>query len=159
MKRSLIFVLLIFILFSGCHLFTPENVPQDNDIFFLTDRDGNPTTSFATGEDFHMHFNLINTTQDTLDYSYTGPPVRFTIYNGLFRVVGSMDGLFFAQVLIENKLAPGDTLKGFWMAPTPPIMSTKVNLAPGRYRAVVDFPAFEELQTDTISSIIFTVTK
>ena len=61
MNRPLILVLLVFILFNGCFLSTPEDIPQANEVFFLSDRAGNTTTSFATGEDFYMYFNLVNT--------------------------------------------------------------------------------------------------
>jgi len=157
MKKKSIYILMTLILFWGCIMNLPDDVPQASDVFHLTDRDGNPSTTFASGEDFYMYFNLVNTTQDSLDYSYTGFPVYFSIYKGTTRIVGSMDGLSFAQVLIETKLAPGDTLKGMWLAPTPPIQSTKIDLDPGQYRAVVTFPAIEALQTDTIPDINFTV--
>ena len=111
MKRLWFPLLMSITLINGCILFTPPDVPQSNDVFYLTDLDENPTTTFSSGEDFYMYFNLVNTTQDSVDYSFTGMPVFFTIYKGLTRIVGKTDGLSFAQVIINAKLAPGDTLK------------------------------------------------
>lgn len=158
MKKYVILFLISLLVFTGC-LFSPNEDLLPGDVFFLTDFDGNPTTTFRTGEDFHMYFNLVNTTQDSLDYSFTGPPVYFTIFRGAARIVGSTDGLSFAQVVIYDKLAPGDTIKGLWLAPTPAHWSSKKTLQPGEYRAVASFPTIEELQTDTITAINFTITE
>jgi hypothetical protein len=106
-----------------------------------------------------MHFNLVNTTNDTLDYSVgdSGPAVRFYIYKNGIQIASSTDGLGFLAVMMYYKLAPEDTLKGLWLAPTAPILSSHNILASGRYKARAVFPEFVELQTDTISDIIFIV--
>lgn len=158
MKKYATLFLISTLLFSGC-LYSPIEDLLPGDVFFLTDFDDNPTTTFRTGEDFHMYFNLVNTTQDSLDYAFTGLPVYFTIFRQTARIVGSTDGLDFAQVVIYDKLAPGDTVKGLWLAPTPAHWSSKKTLLPGEYRAVATFPTIEELQTDTITAINFTITQ
>lgn len=156
MKKLWVVSILATMLLSGC-LFVPneENVPGD--VFFLTARDGTPTTTFNSGESFCMNFFLVNTTDDSIDYSYTFPFVTFTIYKGLSRVIGEFDGLGFRQVIQDSVLAPGDTLMGFWLAPTPGHWSSIKTLSPGNYRAVATFPEIPELQTDTITAIDFTV--
>lgn len=156
MKRIWISIAITLMLLSGC-LITPDDVPQANDVFYLADRDGNPSTTFSSGEDFYMYFNLVNTTQDSLGFTFTGTPVYFTIYQGTTRISGSTDGLYFAQVVVGARLAPGDTIKSMWLAPTPPIQSTKIDLEPGQYKAVATFPTLEVLQTDTIPEIFFSV--
>lgn len=139
---------------------SPADIPQPDDVFYLADRNGHATTAFTQGEDFYMYFNLVNTTEDTLDYSVgnSGPAVRFAIYQGSECISSSTDGLAFLCVVLDYKLAPGDTIKGFWLAPTAPIHSTKINLSPGQYKAVAEFPVIQALDTDSIRDIVFTVT-
>ena len=160
MKKAIkwIFVTIISVLLLSC-LQGPADIPDSGDIFFLSNFSGDPTTIFQSGEDFFMHFSLVNTTNDTLDYSVgdSGHAVRFYIYKNSRLIASSTDGLGFLAVMMYYKLAPEDTLKGRWLAPTSPILSSHNILAPGRYKAVAVFPEFVELQTDTISDIIFNV--
>lgn len=158
MKNLWIISALALLLLTAC-IFTPSDENLPGDVFFLTDFDGNPTTTFKTGESFCMNFYLVNSTDDSLDYSYTSPKVSFTIYKGISRVIGSWDGLVFGQLVVDDKLAPGDTLLGLWLAPTPGHWSSIKTLSPGDYKAVATFPDIPELQTDTISAINFIVTE
>jgi hypothetical protein len=160
MKKAIkwLFVTIISVLLLSC-LQDPVDIPDSGDIFFLSNFSGDPTTTFQSGEDFFMHFCLVNTTNDTLDFTVgdSRPPVTFYIYKNGIQIASSIDGLCFAHVVMYYKLDPGDTLKGLWLAPTAPILSSHNILSPGRYKARAVFPEFVELQTDTISDIIFNV--
>jgi len=106
-----------------------------------------------------MKFCLTNTREDSLDFTMgnTGPFVRFTIYQDDQYVAGSTDGLDFLLPILYNTFAPGDSMTSTWLAPTTPWQDPMVSLSPGDYRAIVDFPQFDILQTDTITDIGFTV--
>jgi hypothetical protein len=106
-----------------------------------------------------MKFCLTNTTEDSLNFTMGdgGPFVRFTIYQDDQYIAGSTDGLCFIQPILCFPFAPGDSMTGTWLAPTTPWQDSLVILSPGEYRAVVDFPQFDDLQTDTIGAINFMI--
>lgn len=144
---------------SSC--FLPE-IPMNNDgetYFYLADTNGTPGMTFHSGESFYMKFCLTNTMEDSLDFVMGdgGPFVRFYIYQETQYIAGSTDGLSFILPIIYLTFAPGDSMTGIWLAPTTPWQDPLVTLSPGDYRAIVDFPQFDALQTDTIGTINFTV--
>ncbi|MCK4530659.1 MAG: hypothetical protein KAU44_05735 [Candidatus Marinimicrobia bacterium] len=159
MKKTLIFLALLNILLSSC--FLPE--PPINNIgetyFYLADTNGTSGTTFHSGESFYMKFCLTNTMGDSLDFVMGdgGPFVRFYIYQESQYIAGSTDGLSFILPIINFTFAPGDSMIGTWLAPTSFWQDPIITLSPGEYRALVDFPQFDVLQTDTIEAINFTV--
>lgn len=158
MTKFWVLSILLMIVLTGCFLFSPEYA-QDCDVFYLTDLDGNQTTSFSSSEDFYMMFNLLNNTNDSLPYGIpdSGPRVRFYIYQNDSLVSYSESG-YYCSVVVFDTLAPGEYIQSYWKAPNRNIpLKTSIVLEPGSYKAVAEFPHFEELQTDTITAINFTV--
>ena len=152
MKKTFIFLTVLGVLLSGCFLFDPPMVSEGETYFYLADTSGTPGTTFHSGESFYMKFCLTNTTEDD-----GGPFVRFTIYQDDQYIAGSMDGLGVHEPVLDFIFAPGDSMTGTWLAPTTPWQDPVVILSPGEYRAIVDFPQFIALQTDTIGAIDFTI--
>jgi hypothetical protein len=159
MKKYIFPIIMIIFVLAACDLFDPETNGNQITYFTLTDTLGNPGTTFHTGESFYVEFCLTNTTEDSLDFTMydSGPFVRFSIYQDDQYIAGSMDGLGFNLPVIDYKFAPGDSMTGAWLAPTTPWQDPLISLSPGDYRAIVDFPQFDALQTDTIGAINFTV--
>ncbi len=158
MKKKWIISIFAIAFFSGCLLFSPEYI-YNADVFYLTDLDGNQSKTFSSGDDFYMMFNLFNHTNDSLPYGIpdSGPGVRFYIYQNDSLVSYSESGSYCAVVVFDT-LAPGEYIQSYWKAPNRNIPTkTNIILSPGNYRAVATFPCFEELQTDTITAINFTV--
>ena len=159
MRKTLIFLALLSILLSSCFLpDLPMNCNGET-YFYLADTNGTLGTTFHSGESFYMKFCLSNTMEDSLDFTMgdTGPFVRFTIYQGNQYVAGSTDGLDFLLPILYYTFAPGDSMTSTWLAPTSFWQDSIITLSPGEYRALVDFPQFDVLQTDTIEAINFTV--
>ncbi|MCD6336760.1 MAG: hypothetical protein J7M01_00820 [Candidatus Marinimicrobia bacterium] len=127
--------------------------------FYLADTNGTLGTTFHSDESFYMKFCLTNTTEDSLDFTmYDGGPfVRFSIYQDDQYIAGSMDGVGVHEPVLDFKFASGDSMIGTWLAPTTFWQDPIITLSPGEYRALVDFPQFDALQTDTIEAINFTV--
>jgi len=158
MKKALIFLIVFCVVLSSCFLDPPMNNDGET-YFYLADTNGTPGTIFHPGESFYVKFCLTNTTEDSLDFTmYDGGPfVRFTIYQDDQYIAGSMDGLGVHEPVLDFKFASGDSMTSTWLAPTTLWQDPLVTLSPGDYRAIVDFPQFDALQTDTICAINFTV--
>lgn len=159
MKKALIFLALLSILLSSCFFSDLPMNCNDETYFYLADTNGTLGTTFHSGESFYMKFCLTNTMEDTLDFVMGdgGPFVRFYIYQENQYIAGSTDGLCFILPVLNFPFAPGDSMTGTWLAPTTPWQDPLISLSPGDYRALVDFPQFDALQTDTIGAINFTV--
>ncbi len=159
MKKTLIFLALLSILLSSCFFSDLPMNTEGETYFYLADTNGTLGTTFHSGESFYMKFCLSNTTEGSLDFTMvdTGPFVRFTIYQDDQYVAGSTDGWGFRLPILYYTFAPGDSMIGTWLAPTTFWQDPIITLSPGEYRALVDFPQFDVLQTDTIEAINFTV--
>ncbi len=159
MKKALISLAVLCVLLSSCFLLEPQMNCDGETYFYLADTNGTSGTIFYTGESFYVKFCLTNTTEDSLDFTMgdSGPFIRFYIYQDDQYIAGSLDGLGFYLPILHYKFAPGDSMTSTWLAPTTIWQDPKVTLSPGDYRAIVDFPQFDVLQTDTIGDINFTV--
>jgi hypothetical protein len=159
MKKTLMLFVLLCMLLSACFLFDPPINYDGKTYFYLADTNGTSGTTFHSDESFNMKFCLTNTSEDSLNFTMGdgGPFVRFAIYQDDQYIAGSTDGLCFILPVIYCTFAPGDSLIGTWLAPTTPWQDSLVILSPGEYRAVVDFPQFVDLRTDTIGTINFTI--
>lgn len=158
MKRTTIFLLALGLVLSSC--FSPKlDTVNNKTCFYLADTTGRVTTTFHSGESFIVKFRFTNTREDSLDFTmYDGGPfVRFSIYQGEQYIAGSMDGMGVYFPVFNRSLAPGDSIYGQWKAPTTITQEPKIILKAGTYRAIADFPVIEELRTDTIAAINFTI--
>lgn len=159
MKKIFIFLTILGVLLSGCFLLDPPMNDGEETYFYMADTNGISGTTFHSGESFNMEFCLTNTSEDSLDFTmYDGGPfVRFAIYQDDQYIAGSMDGVPVPEPVLDFKFTPGDSMTNTWLAPTTPWQDPLVTLSPGEYRAIVNFPQFVDLQTDTIGAINFTI--
>jgi hypothetical protein len=152
-------MVLISLTAAGCGLISSNANGKLTATFTLADSAGHPSTTFYSGDHFDMSFSLINTTADTLTYhrGSTAPPVIFEILRSDSVVATSIDGYAFVQVVLGGFVAPGDSLIGDWEAPNTPAQSPRVVLSPGSYQAKVLYPAFEQTETNSVSTINFAI--
>lgn len=127
--------------------------------FTLTDTLGFSEWYFDPGESFNLDFVLVNTCPDTMFYTKydSGPDVRFEITKNDSVVATSMDGYGVRAVVEDAFLAPGDTIRGHWLAPTTPEQDPKVTLASGLYKAKVSYPEFSGPEVHPVSEIVFLI--
>ncbi len=161
MKEIPAFALVAAIL-TGCGVVGPNSTGA-YDItanFFVTDTAGGAATNFVPGENIDMSFSMVNNSRDTLIY-YGGPqpPVVFRILKNGAVIATSVDGYAFPQVVVGRALLPGDTLKGYWNAPTTPAQTKPVVLSPGTYKAEVLYPEFKDKTVSPVAPITFSVEK
>ena len=157
MKKYAILFLLTLLLFSCIPI---ENNDELNNDFYLTDSTGFETSIFSSGDSFYMQFYYINTTSDTIDYTVSDsrPAVIFYIDDDAGeRIASSVDGFGFYQVIMNYQLAPGDTLKGSWLAPATPAQDPQISLDAGQYTASVEFQGTPELDIPCTMEMIFNV--
>ena len=150
---------LIGILFAGCDILktkSSDNAGLTAD-FSLSDTTGHASTVFRSGEQFLMSFSVVNTTNDTLTYHYSEPPVVFSILKNRSVVASSIDGYAFPMNVNTGLVAPGKALANSWKAPNTPAQNPKVVLAPGTYEASVSFSQFDEAKVDPVPTISFSV--
>ena len=158
MKTALVVIFASMFSLACNQTTSPEVMPLAIS-FTLADTTGAAISQTHVGENFVLSFSLINTTPDTLTYGWanSGPPVEFHILQNDSTVATSVDGYVFLMYAPHATLPPGDTLRGRWVAPTTPVQSPKVVLAPGMYQARVFLPYFYEIKVDSIPSISFVV--
>lgn len=162
MAGMLVSFALTALLAGGCNILNPGSGSGGTTmpLFSIADTNGIPTTTFHSGESFDLSFAMVNTTNDTLVYyGSPGPAVVFRVMKGDSVVATSVDGYLFPQVVIARSLAPGDTLRGFWRAPTTPAQVNRVALAPGGYTADVSYPVFDKMPLERPSPIPFLVVR
>ena len=150
---------LIAILIAGCDILKTKSNGNGGltATFSLTDTTGHVATVFHSGEQFLMSFSVVNTTNDTLTYHYSEPPVIFSILKDGNVVASSTDGYVFPMNVNAGFVAPGKALAGSWKAPNTPAQNPKVMLAAGTYQASVSFSQFEEAKVNPVSTITFSV--
>lgn len=150
---------LIAILIAGCDILKTKSDGNGGltATFFLADTSGHIATVFHSGDEFVMSFSVVNTTNDTLTYHYSEPPVIFRILKDGSIVASSTDGYAFPMNVNAGFVAPGKALSGSWKAPNTPAQNPKVVLAPGTYEASVAFSQFEEAKVNPVSTITFSV--
>lgn len=147
---------------AGCGLMAPGTSRTYNLTanFLISDTTGRAATHFVSGESFDMSFSMVNNTGDTLVYyGSPQPPVVFRILKNGSVVATSIDGYAFPQVVVGRALLPGDTLKGYWRAPTTPAQTPPVVLSPGTYQAEVAFPEFKDKTLSPIAPIPLVIEK
>jgi hypothetical protein len=87
----------------------------------------------------------------------SGPDIRFVIEHNDSVVATSMDGYGVHAVVEDAFLAPADTMRGHWLAPTTPEQEPKVMLPSGLYKARAIYPDFEGADVFPIDEITFLV--
>ena len=87
------------------------------------------------------------------------PGISFYIEENDERIASSIDGYGFLQVIMNYKLAPGDTLKGSWLGPTTPAQDPQINLDAGKYTACAEFQGTPELSISCETEIIFNISE
>lgn len=159
--KAIISFALLSILLAGCDLL--KNKSNGNAVlsasFSLTDTTGKPMGIIHPSQQFDLSFLLINTTADTITFhrGNSGPSVTFQILKDDSIVATSVDGYAFLQVVLGGFVAPHDTLRAYWKAPTTPAQNPIVTLYPGSYEAKVLFPTFDQVNVNPVSQIEFSV--
>lgn len=158
-------LVLITVLLIGCDIGTESGMQQSNSlsnadliaVFKLADTTGQISTVFHSREMFDMSFSLTNTTEDTLTYHFSFPPVIFKILKNDTVVASSIDGFAFTMDIRTGYVAPGASLQGRWRAPNTGPQNPKVVLSPGMYEASVSFATFDQVRVNPVSRIAFSV--
>lgn len=153
---------LVAAIITGCGVMGPDPAATYDLTanFFVTDSAGKAETHFVSGESFDMSFSMVNNSRDTLVYyGSPQPPVVFRILKNGRVVATSIDGYAFPEVVVGRVLFPGDTLSGYWRAPTTPAQIPPVLLSPGTYQAEVVFPEFKDKTINRIAPISLVIEK
>ncbi len=157
--KTIIIIAVVTVFMAGCEQSTSSSDKLLTAAFTLTDLNGEKFSQLHSGEEFKLEFTLINTTDETLTF-YRGssaPPVTFEITKNDRVIASSVDGYTFLTVVLGGTVAPGDSLRGSWQAPTTPPQNPKIVLSPGAYEAKVLFPDFRQIKVNPVSSIKFSV--
>ncbi len=157
--KTLFLFLLTSTLVLACDRGTSPVTQALETSFTLTDTAGALLSHIRPGQDFMLSFNLVNTTHDTLTYqrANSGPPIVIRILRNDSTIAASVDGYVFLMNAPIDHLAPRDTLREIWKAPTTPRQNPKIVLKPGLYQARVDLPYFHQATVDPVPPIPFVV--
>ncbi len=91
----------------------------------LTDVLGNPTTTFALGDDIVMNMPFSNTYGDSIKLNYSEPWIVYEVYNGAQLVLTTADLYAGNTGMTSAYLGPGDIIDGTYTLTT--------NLMQGNY--------------------------
>ena len=118
--RIIIIFALALVFINACNQGTSPSEEGLNAVFTLTDTTGRTASSFHANEEFLLSFELVNTTRDTLFFylSSSEPPVIFRIDQDINIIASSTDGYVFLMMASKGYIAPNESLKGKWRAPT-----------------------------------------
>jgi hypothetical protein len=100
-------ILLTIVFFTSCYnLLGPSDGQRLLTTFELRDTTGQPTQSFAPGEDIFFHYRMQNLKAKDLDFKVqdTGPIVTFEVRKDGKLVGTSDDGFGYAEVIVDSVL-------------------------------------------------------